>query len=341
LKIALTADPYIPVPPHWYGGIERMIDILVRHYLKKGHQVSLFAHAESVTKAHLFPYATEGNSPTDILKNTLMIWKELRGANYDVLHSFGRMAYMVPVMPQKQLKIMSYQREPTIGQIRRSQCLARKNSLFFTGCSDYISRQISPYALCSTIYNCAEKDKYQFTEQLNANAPLVFLGRIEPIKGVELAIQLAQRTQKRLIIAGNVPRGQEEYFKEQVQPHLGPSIVYVGPVDDDQKNDLLNQALALLFPIQWNEPFGIVMVEAMACGTPVIAFGRGAVPEVVSHGVNGFYADTIEELAGYIEQVGKLSRKTVRTIFENKFSGEVIGDEYLALYKRLSYTRNQ
>lgn len=335
MKIALTADPFIPVPPRLYGGIERMIDILIRHYLKKGHQVSLFAHAASVTEAHLFPYATEGNSLADIFRNIRLIWKELQGSDYDVLHSFGRMAYMAPVMPQKQLKIMSYQREPTIGQIRRSQHLARKNSLFFTGCSDYISRQISPYAHCSTIYNCAEKDKYRFTAQLNADAPLVFLGRIEPIKGVEQAIALAQRTQKKLIIAGNVPRGQEEYFRERIQPHFGPSVMYAGPVDDEQKNDLLNHALALLFPIQWNEPFGIVMVEAMACGTPVIAFGRGAVPEVISHGINGFYADTIEELAGYIEQVGKLSRQTVRIMFENKFSAEVIGDEYLALYKRL------
>ncbi|TDG35289.1 glycosyltransferase family 4 protein [Pedobacter changchengzhani] len=336
MKIAIIADPELPVPPLLYGGIERIISMLIEGYIKLGHKVSLFAHPDSNTSAKLFAYSgLSSSNKLDVIKNTFLINRILIKNNFDIVHSFGRLAYLLPQLPVKLPKLMSYQREPSLGQIKKAITLSRKNSLSFTGCSAYISNQISPFATSYPIFNGVDLSIYDFVEKIKEDAPLVFLGRIEPIKGTHIAIKVAQATNKRLIIAGNIPAEYQNYFEQEIKPYLSDTITYIGPVNDSQKNKLLGSALAFLMPIEWNEPFGIVMAEAMACGTPVIAFNRGSVPEIVINGINGFSCNTVEEMIGLIGKVPQLNRQNIRRDCEERFSSTIIINHYLELYQKM------
>jgi glycosyltransferase involved in cell wall biosynthesis len=233
---------------------------------------------------------------------------------------------------------MSYQREPTLTQVKKAVKIARDNTLYFTGCSEYIAKQIRPFAPSIAISNGVPMDTYTFKASVEIDAPLVFLGRIEHIKGPHIAIDVAKKSGRKLIIAGNIPSDtqSQEYFHTSIEPHLNQEqIVYIGPVNDEQKNALLGKAYAFLMPILWNEPFGIVMAEALACGTPVIGFNRGSVPEVIQHGVNGFICEEPTSMTEAIAQVDKLDRNNCRSIAENKFSAEAIVSDYENLYKRV------
>lgn len=336
MKIAIIADPELPIPPLLYGGIERIIAMLIEGYIKLGHEVSLFAHADSKTSAKLFAYSgLSSSNKLDMIKNAFLINRALTRNNYDIVHSFGRLAYLLPQLPFKLPKLMSYQREPSLVQIKKAVTLSRKNSLWFTGCSAYISNQISPYATSNPIFNGVDLSIYDFVEKASEDAPLAFLGRIEPIKGTHIAIKVAQATNNRLIIAGNIPNEHQNYFDLEIKPYLSDTITYIGPVNDSQKNKLLGSASAFLMPIEWNEPFGIVMAEAMACGTPVLAFNRGSVPEIVINGVNGFSCNTTEEMIELVPKIQELNRQKVRLDCEERFSSIIIINQYLELYKKM------
>ncbi len=336
LHIAIIADPELPVPPVFYGGIERIIDMLVKGYSKQGHRVSLFAHADSLTEARLYPYKgkTSGNT-IDFIRNTWLINRTLIGGDFDIVHSFGRLAYLLPVLPLRLPKLMSYQRSPTLTQVKKAVLLAAETTLSFTGCSDFISGQLLPYAPSFTIFNGVPLSTYTFRAHVDEQAPLVFLGRVEPIKGTHIAIQVAIASRRKLIIAGNIPDVYIRYFTEEIEPLLNEQIQYIGPVNDTQKNELLGTAAALLMPIKWDEPFGIVMAEALACGTPVIGFKRGAVPEVIKHGLNGFQCTTADEMTGFVKRLHELDRRQIRKDAEVRFSAELIAGLYLRLYAAL------
>ncbi len=336
MKILLTCDPEIPVPPSLYGGIERIVDVLVNAYVENGHDVTLCANKLSKVRCKLVGWnGKKSQELSSIIKNTLQLTRLVYKEKFDVVHSFSRLAYMTAIMPFAIPKIMSYQREPSLKQIRKSVSLSKKGSLVFTGCSDYISNQIETVAEAYTIYNCAPIDKYAGTTFVEDDAPLVFLGRIEDIKGTHLAIEVAQKTNKKLIIAGNIPAEKKSYYEEKVKPFLSNRITYIGTVDDVQKNEILGKALAFLMPIQWNEPFGIVMAEAMACGTPVIGLAFGSVPEVVENGVNGFVCKSVEDMVIAVNKVHTLDRKKARKIAEDKFSDTKIVQDYISLYASL------
>lgn len=307
--------------------------MLIKGYIQRGHTVSLFAHKDSVTGAKLYPYKGKGSqSKTDFIKNSWLINTVIFQKQFDIVHSFGRLAYLLPQLPFKTAKLMSYQREPTLEQIRKAVKLARQGSLAFTGCSDYISNQINPYAPSYTVFNGVPLSTYTFSKYVKQNAPLVSLGRIEPIKGPHVAIKVAKETKRKLIIAGNIPEEYSSYFSNEIEPHLNDQIQYVGAVDDKQKNDLLGKAAALLMPIEWNEPFGIVMAEALACGTPVIAFNKGSAPEIIKHGINGFLCSSVHEMIGFVNRIQEIDRVEVRKDAEARFSSEVIVDQYLKIY---------
>ena len=336
MKIAITVDPEIPVPPLYYGGIERVVSMLIDEFILSGHEVTLFAHKSSRTSALLKPYSGKSSkSRVDTIRNMHLISSEIYNGNYDVLHSFSRLAYLTFILPSRIPKIMSYQRIPTVSQIIKAQKLAHKDSLVFTGCSNFISNQIKPYALSSTIYNGFPQDRYIFSEKVEPYAPLVFLGRIEPIKGPHHAIDIALKSAKKLIIAGNIPTEHQTYFAEQIAPHVDDEqIRYIGAVNDAEKSELLSKSLALLMPIEWDEPFGIVMAEAMACGTPVIGLARGAVTEVVTQGVTGYYCQSIDECIEKIKIIHQLNREDVRTQAIKRFGSKGIAHQYLRLYEQ-------
>jgi len=176
---------------------------------------------------------------------------------------------------------------------------------------------------------------FTFVEKPGRDAPLIFLGRIEEIKGPHLAIEIAQRTGLPLVIAGNVPSEHQAWFDDNISPHLNERIRYVGPVDDALKAQLLGNARALLMPILWDEPFGIVMAEAMACGTPVLGFRRGSVAEVVEHGVSGLVVDDLDQMVEAVDQLPGIDRRACRARVHACYSQTAVAEAYLALYAQL------
>ncbi len=338
MRIAITADPFIPVPPVNYGGIERIIHFLAEGLAAKGHDVILVADGGSATSVPLLSYPASGDGIRGHVANMLTI-KSLGKWQPDIIHSFSRLAYLLPLLLSPVPKLMSYQREPTLTQIKKALLIAKKDSLTFTGCSNYITSKIKTAATAYTIYNGVDTARYDYRESVEPDAPLMFLGRIEPFKGTHHAVETALTTGRKLLIAGNIPNEYLGYFHKMIKPYLNSDVEYVGPVDDRQKNELLGISQALLMPVDWNEPFGIVMCEAMACGTPVIGFDRGAVPEVVKHNQSGFVCKGTAEMIGAVSNLHRISRKNVRAHCVANFSSERIIQNYLDLYTTLVKTR--
>ena len=341
LRIAMTVDPYIPVPPVTYGGFERVVAALVNEYSARGHSVTLFAHPDSRTPARQVPYGSPPHFGVRARAKELWqvgsrLWRTRR--EFDVVHSFGRLAALAPVLIDRTLpKIQSYGREIAWAGVARGARLAGP-SLTFTACSNamWAGRAHDQHGRWATVYNGVDLSLYTPTHSVDRSAPLVFLGRLERIKGVHSAIAIAKRAERTLIIAGNKVDSDEgrAYFERDIQPHVdGRRVLYVGPVDDDAKNRLLGSAAALLMPIEWEEPFGIVMVEAMACGTPVLGFRRGSVPEVVDEGVTGAIVRDVAEAVHAIERVLRLDRQRVHTRCAQRFAYPVIADAYEQLYR--------
>lgn len=343
LRLAITADPIIAVPPTLYGGIERIIEMLVRGLVSRGHDVTLFAHPDSVVPCPVVAYpGTTLASKIGALRNTLLVSANILRGRFDVVHSFGRLAYVVPVLPTSVPKIMSYQREITERNVTWGTRLSR-GTLHFTGCSRHLVQRFLASDNCHVVYNGVPVNTYKSRESVSDDAPLVFLGRVEEIKGPHLAIEIARRSGRPLIIAGNVPEGEihRTFFETQVAPYVdGEQVQYVGPVNDVQKDELLGKAAAFLMPILWEEPFGIVMAEALACGTPVIGLNRGSVPEVVSHEVNGFVCESVDEMVAAVGRVDEIERAACRRVMEEKFSDGAVVGAYESLYYKLSNGRH-
>ena len=340
LRIAITADPYLPVPPRLYGGIERVIASLVSGLVRRGHEVTLIAHPDSRTMAPLIGYGVpphRGWYPR--ARELAQVGASLvtLRSRVDLIHSFGRLAALAPVLPLRAVKkIQSYQRAvPWIG-VRRAARVGR-GSVWFTGCSTslYASDVRSGEAAhWRTVFNCVDLPTYESVTGVPADAPLAFLGRIERIKGTHTAVQIARAAGRRLVIAGNI--ADRAYFQSEIEPHLGDGLVtYIGEVDDTAKNRMLGAAAAMLMPIEWDEPFGIVMAEAFACGTPVIGFDRGSVPEVVRDGVNGFLVTTVDEAAKAVMRLPAIDRGAVRRDCEQRFSCDAIVTAYERLYREV------
>lgn len=338
LKIFVTADPLIPVPPRLYGGIERVIALLVDGLVERGHEVTLFAHAESRVDGTFVSYSSTEGSGWSAVRHAATIAREVLRGRPDVVQSFGRLAYLLPVLPMALPKVMSYQRYVTPAAIRRAEALAR-GSLSFTGCSHSLVEPVAGTGQWTVIYNAVSMSDYAPTPTVTSDAPLVFLGRVEHIKGTHIAIEVARRTGRKLIIAGNVPDADlhQAYFREQIEPHVdGDRISYIGPVDDAAKNALLGRAACLLMPVLWDEPFGIVMAEALACGTPVVGFRRGAVPEVVRHGTTGWVCDDTAGMVDGVSRIETFDRQACRRDAEERFSQHALVDAYEKLFLRVA-----
>jgi glycosyltransferase involved in cell wall biosynthesis len=201
-------------------------------------------------------------------------------------------------------------------------------------------RNVEGIGTWHVVFNGVSLATYRFEPNPGQEAPLVFLGRIEEVKGPHLAIEIARRVGLHLVLAGNVAKEHRAWFDRQIAPHVdGKLVSYIGPVNDAEKNALLGGAKALLMPILWEEPFGIVMAEAMACGTPVIGFRRGAVPEVIEDGVTGFVADNFSELISGVMRIGQIDRAACRNRAERLFSQDVVVNGYLAVYHDMLNSR--
>lgn len=340
MRILITADPELPVPPKLYGGIERIVNLLVIGLKARGHDVGLVAHRNSECQANqIFPWAgLRSQDKFDAIQNTITLWSAVHKFKPDLIHSFSRVLYLLPFLKSKLPKVMSYQRRPSSKTVSWGAKLA-KESLTFTGCSEHICRQgRDAGGMWYPIHNCVELEKYTFTPTVAGDAPLVFLSRIERIKGAHTAIAAARKAGRRLIIAGNYSTTGEagEYWREEIAPQIGKDgVEYIGSVNDIQKNELLGQAAAMIVPIEWEEPFGIVFAEALACGTPVISCPRGALPEIIRPGVDGYLVNNFEEAVAAIEKLPSIKRDDCRQRAEQCFSAPVIVEKYEKLYRSL------
>ncbi len=345
MRILLTADPELPVPPLLYGGVQRLVGTLVDLLRQQGYTIGLVAHRDSsavVDYWQPFP-VSQSQGKWAVLQNSLALTRAVQEFKPDVVHSFSRLMYMLPFMMQSIPKIMCYGRMPTPQPVKLAAKLAG-NSLIFGACSQHIGAAGASVAGdWRVIYNFVELDKYKLVSEVAADAPLVFLSRIEPIKGAHTAIAIAKACGRRLLIAGNYStKGAEgDYWENQIKPQLGKDgIEYVGTVDDHQKNILLGSAAAMVVPIEWEEPFGIVFAESLACGTPVISCRRGAVPEIVRHGIDGFVLDPAGDLVRQgveaVEGLGQINRSDCRQRVEANFAAEIVLAQYMALYKEMT-----
>ncbi len=339
-RIALTADPELPVPPRLYGGIERVVDMLARELVARGHEVTLFAHPDSSSAGRLVPWpGVSSLARSDTLRNMATLTREVLRGQFDLVHSFSRVAYLTPLLPLPIPKLMTYQREISPGSVRWGHRLSR-GTLWFGAISQWMMQHVADCGTWRVVFNGVPLATYGFNPDPGPDAPLVFLGRVEEIKGPHLAIEIARRTGRRLVIAGNAPAGHQGWFEREVMPWVdGAQIQYIGPVDDGQKNQLLQSAAAFLMPILWEEPFGIVMAEAMACGTPVLGLARGAVPEVVAHGVTGFVEQDVEGLVAAVGRLDTLHRVACRERVERLFSETAVVEGYLAVYAEMLAAR--
>ena len=347
MRIVITADPYIPVPPQHYGGIERVVDFLVRGLVTRGHEVVLVAHPESRTPAALVPYGAGAHWSrrerlTELAQVGAALWT--RRARTDVVHSFGRLAALLPVLGRRTVgKVQTYQRDGIPWTSCRIAARLAGDSLRFTACGTHMwDHSGNPdRARWRTVVNGVELTRFPVTAAVAPDAPLVFLGRLDRIKGAHHAIAVARLAGRALVLAG--PRADSgddaTYFDHEIAPHVdGAHVRWIGAVDDAQKATLLGGAAAMLMLVEWDEPFGIVMAESLACGTPVIGFARGSIPEVVHDGVTGFVTRTVDEAAAAVGRLGSLSRAAVRADADARFGSERIVDAYEALYHEVTRT---
>ncbi len=331
-------DPGILVPPKGYGGHERLVHMLALEYTKLGHEVHLLVtRGSNVPGCKVHSLGKEGFPPKKWVSRIAIVkaWFFLlkHRSEFDVIHNFGRLAYLLPLLNRPVMKIMTYGREISSWNIKVINQLPTQN-LTFTGCSQNLINRVEAGGKWKAVYNSIPFEQYELNSEYSDYYPLVFLGRLERVKGVHLAIEVAKRTKQKLIIAGNIsPLPEEkEYFEKEIEPHIdNKQIKYIGSVNDKEKNELLRNAKALLFPIQWEEPFGMVMTESMACGTPVIGFNRGSVPEVIGIGITGFVVDTLDEMCQKLLEVKHIDRKKCRETARSKFDVPVIANQYLHL----------
>ena len=319
MRIAQVAPLYESVPPRGYGGTERIVSYLTEALVREGHKVTLFASGDSVTTAHLMPpcqrsLRLDTECIDQLAHHILLLELVLKDAGrFDLIH--WHVDYLHFPLSRRQ----STPHVTTLhGRLDIPDLVPLYQEFKEVPVVSISAAQREPLPRLNwqgTVYHGLPQDLYTFRPE--PWTYLAFLGRLSPEKGVDQAIAIAQRAGVPLKIAAKVDEADRAYFDTVVQPLLdGPLIQYIGELKDGQKDAFLGQAQALLFPIDWPEPFGLVMIEALACGTPVIAYRRGSVPEVLEDGVTGWMVEGLEEAVQAVERVPVLSRPRCRQVFE-------------------------
>jgi len=344
LRIAQLSPLFESVPPRGYGGTERIVSYLTDELVAQGHEVTLFASADSRTDAHLVPCAEQAlrldpRRPDPLALHLVLLERVFKRADeFDVIHAhldhlaypFARRA-MAPTVTTLHGRLDLPWLEPVYREYAEQQVISISHA----------QRRPLPWLRwVGTVYHGVPRDLYRPHPQ--GGDALVFIGRIAPEKRVDRAIEIAVRSERPLRIAAKVDPADAEYFREVIRPLLDhPLVEFVGELGDHEKNAFLGEAAALLFPIDWPEPFGLAMIEALACSTPVIAWPHGSVPEILEDGVTGRLCTTIEEAVDAVRHLDRLDRNACRRAFEQRFTAERMARDYAALYASVARSRRE
>ena len=338
MKIAQIAPLMESVPPRLYGGTERIVSYLTEELVRLGHDVTLFASGDSVTSARLVPCAQHAlrldptvQDPTPYYMLMLDRVRQ-RADDFDLLHFH---------IDNFQFPLFRHMAERTLTTLHGRQDIPDLvplyigfNDMPLVSISDAQRKPVPGANFAATIYHGLPADMHKPTYDPRGGY-VAFLGRISPEKGPERAIKIARMLGVPLKIAAKVDKVDEKYFREIVEPLIGPGVDFIGEINERQKTEFLGEALALLFPVDWPEPFGLTMIEAMACGTPVLAFRRGSVSEIIDEGITGFVVDGMDEAGPALSRVLKLDRHAVRRRFEERFSAARMAKDYVKLYRTM------
>ena len=339
MKIAQIAPLMESVPPRLYGGTERIVSHLTEELVALGHEVTLFASGDSMTTATLAPCVPQALRLDPNIRDTIPYYMLMldrvrqRAADFDILHFH---------IDQFHFPLFRPIAGRTVTTLHGRQDLPDLHPLYvgfddmpLVSISNAQRRPIPTANFVATIHHGIPGGLHRPRARVR-DGYLAFLGRISPEKRPDRAIMIARTAGIPLKIAAKVDRADEVYFRTQIEPLLqGPGVEFIGEINDEQKTQFLSDAQALLFPIDWPEPFGLSMIEAMACGTPVLAFRCGSVPEVIDAGITGAIVDTMDEAVAALPHVIALDRKKVRQRFEQRFSAARMAKDYVAVYRSL------
>lgn len=344
MKIAQVAPLNESIPPKTYGGTERIVHYLTEELVAQGHDVTLYASADSQSSAHthaIIPHSlrTQKSNRHPVAAHTLQMMSLLEElTQYDLVH-FHTEYYqfmLAPFISVPHLSTMHCRLDTTDYRA----LFAKHPQMPVVSISRAHARQAPDANWIGTVYNGIPKENYIFQSEADGGY-LLFVGRFSPLKNPKGAIDIALAADRPLKIAAKLDSFDEPYFKEYVRPFLShPLVEYLGEINEIEKNELMGSADALLFPITWPEPFGLVMTEAMACGTPVIAYERGAVPEVMVDGKTGYIVNTIEAAKNAVNNLHLINRETCRQHFEQYFSAERMTESYNRLYLKQVQCQN-
>ncbi len=342
MRIAQVAPLYESVPPKLYGGTERVVSYLTEELVKMGHEVTLFASQDSNTRAKLNGISKKAlrldeNVKDPLAHHILLLENVLKEADkFDIIHFHIDYIHFPCVRRINTAHVTTLHGRLDIEDLK--PLYKEYKDIPVVSISDY-QRKPLPFARwVGTVYHGLPEDLY--TPKFIPGSYLAFLGRISPEKRPDRAIEIAKRAGIPLKIAAKVDKADKEYYETCIKPLLDhPLVEFIGEVGDKEKNEFLANALGLLFPIDWPEPFGLVMIEAFACGTPVIAYPHGSVPEVMLDGVTGFIVNNIEDAVEAVKRLQFIDRKRCRKVFEERFSAKRMAMDYLKIYEELIYAR--
>ncbi|MCG5074635.1 glycosyltransferase family 4 protein [Paraburkholderia tagetis] len=339
MRIAQIAPLHEAVPPKLYGGTERVVSYLTEALVEQGHDVTLFASGDSITSAKLeafWPQALRLD-PTirDVMAPHMLLLEEVRrrADEFDVLH------FHIDYYP---FSLFQRQPVPFVTTMHGRLDLPELQPIFtafndvpVVSISDNQRIPLQQANWQQTVYHGLPEDVLKPIPNVEPGY-LAFLGRVSPEKGLDRAIRIAQQAGMKLKVAAKIDKADRAYYEEVIKPLMAlPHVEYIGEIGEHEKREFLGNAHALVFPIDWPEPFGLVMIEAMACGTPVIAFKRGSVPEVIENGVSGFVVEDEISAVAALKRLPTLSREKVRGAFEARFSSKVMARNYVAVYEDL------
>lgn len=340
MRIAQVASLWERVPPPAYGGTELVVSLLTDELVRRGHQVTLLATGDSQTLAQLEPGCEKALRPLGVLPPEYAIYEQMQlskvfeqAGEFDAIHSH---------MDYAALPYAQFTQTPVVHTLHgiftplTEQIFSQHRQQNFISVSHSQQRPELGLNYRATVYNAIATERFTFYPQPDEPPYLAFLGRMSEEKGPHLAIEIAKRTGWTLKIAGKVDFASQDFFDRHIVPHIdGQQIQFLGEADHQMKNELMGRAWATLFPIAWKEPFGLVMIESMASGTPVIALSLGSAPEVIAHGESGFLCHSVDECIEAIAKIPTLDRRACRAHVENHFSVKRMVDGYEAVYNQL------